>query len=485
MPDYQPTIGLEIHAELKTKSKMFCACPNGQGQEKEPNLNICPVCTGQPGALPVINQEAVKMVLLVGRALNCQINENTKFDRKNYFYPDLPKGYQISQYDQPLTQNGYLAIGGKKIGITRVHLEEDTGKSIHSAGADQSLVDLNRSGVPLLELVSEPDITSGQQAKDFCQELQRILRYLGVSDADMEKGQMRCEVNISISKDKTRGTKVEIKNLNSFRTVQKAIDFEIARQQEALEFGEKIIQETRGWNEAKQMTVPQRAKEQAHDYRYFPEPDLPPMRITTDKFSLAGNTVELPQSKKERFEKEYKLTSQQAQTLVNNKALADFFEAIISEAQSWAGDKYQAKDGQKLIWLAANYLLVELPKILRQRQETLAQIRFSAEDFAELMCLINSDDISSSAAQTVLAQMQAGGGDPSQIIAEKKLSQIGDRQKLAVLIAKIISANPKAVADYKRGQGNAVQFLLGQIMKETKGAADPLKALAIIKEQLN
>ena len=479
---YKPTIGLEIHAELKTKSKMFCSCPNGQGLEDRPNIHICPVCTGQPGALPVINKKAVEMVVAAGCALNCKVNEETKFDRKNYFYPDLPKGYQISQYDKPLTEGGYLEIDGKKIGITRIHLEEDTGKSVHPEGADHSLVDLNRAGVPLMELVTEPDIESGAQAKAFCQELQRIFRYLGISDADMEKGQMRCEVNISVSRDDQRGTKVEVKNLNSFKTVQRAIDFEIARQSEALDFGEKIIQETRGWNEAKQVTVSQRIKEEAHDYRYFPEPDLPSFSISEGFFKICE--VELPEAKRQRFMDEFSLSRQQAKDLINQKEIADLFEKVVSEADAWAGDKFQKEDRNKLVKLAANYLLVELPKILRQRGESLSALRFTPEDFAELMCLVNSGDISSSAAQTVLAKMQEKGGDPSQIIEEEGLSQIGDEAALTEVIGRIVEQNPKAIEDYKKGKGNAVQFILGAVMKETKGAADPRKAMEIIKVKL-
>src|SRR3989338_334807 len=273
---YKTTVGLEVHVELNTKSKMFCSCKNDP-DEKRPNFNICEICTAQPGTLPVANEEAIKKVIKTGLALNCKIATDSKFDRKNYFYPDLPKGYQISQYDQPLCEKGYLEIEGRKIGITRIHLEEDTGSLLHPEGADYSLVDLNRAGVPLMELVTEPDITSGSEAKKFAEQLQLIFRYLGVSDADMVKGLMRVEVNISVSRGKTLGTKVEIKNLNSFRVVQKAIDFEISRQEEVLESGEKVVQETRGWNDKKEITFSQREKEEAHDYRYFPEPDLPPL----------------------------------------------------------------------------------------------------------------------------------------------------------------------------------------------------------------
>src|SRR3990167_6594334 len=275
---YKPTIGLEIHCELNTKSKMFCSCHNNP-DETRPNYLICPTCAGHPGTLPVANEEAIKKVIKTGLALNCKIAEDSKFDRKNYFYPDLPKGYQISQYDQPLCEKGYLEIDGRKIGITRIHLEEDTGSLLHPEGADYSLVNLNRAGVPLMELVTEPDITSGREAKLFAEELQMILRYLGVSSANMEKGQMRVEVNISVSKDKKLGTKVEIKNLNSFKVVEKAVDFEIQRQEELLENKEKIVQETRGWHDKKEITFSQREKEEAHDYRYFPEPDLPAMHF--------------------------------------------------------------------------------------------------------------------------------------------------------------------------------------------------------------
>jgi len=271
---YAPVIGLEIHVELKTKSKMFCSCENNPF-EGDANSNVCPVCMAHPGSLPVINEEAVKKVIKTGLALNCQIAQESKFDRKNYFYPDLPKGYQISQYDKPFCKKGFLNINGKKIRITRVHLEEDTGKLLHPQGADYSLVDFNRAGVPLMELVTEPDLHSAKEARKFAEELQLIIRYLGVSNADMEKGQLRVEVNISLSKNKEMGTKVEIKNLNSFRIVEKAIDYETERQAEVLDSGKKVVQETRGWDEKKGITVSQREKEEAHDYRYFPEPDLP------------------------------------------------------------------------------------------------------------------------------------------------------------------------------------------------------------------
>ncbi|MDP3954438.1 MAG: Asp-tRNA(Asn)/Glu-tRNA(Gln) amidotransferase subunit GatB, partial [bacterium] len=317
---YTTTIGLEIHVELKTKSKMFCSCLNNS-DEKQPNVNVCPVCMGHPGTLPVINQEALKMVIKTGLSLNSLVPEHSKFDRKNYFYPDLPKGYQISQYDEPLCLGGFLNILDKKIRITRVHLEEDTGKLLHPAGVDYSLVDFNRAGIPLMELVTEPDITSAKEARLFAEELRLILRYLNVSDADMEKGQMRVEANISLRKSKKLGTKVEIKNLNSFRSVEYGINYEVERQRKILESGKKIIQETRGWDDAKEVTVSQRVKEEAHDYRYFPEPDLPPLSFSPQDIQKIKDEIpELPQQKRERFKKQFKLEDKDIEIFVQNRA---------------------------------------------------------------------------------------------------------------------------------------------------------------------
>jgi len=330
---YKPTIGLEIHAELKTNSKMFCSCKNDP-DEKRPNFNVCPICMAHPGTLPVANQEAIKDVIKTGIALNCEIARNSKFDRKNYFYPDLPKGYQISQYDMPLCGKGFLEIEGRKIGITRIHLEEDTGRLAHPEGADYSLVDYNRAGLPLMELVTEPDITSGREARLFAEELQMILKYLGVSSADMEKGQMRVEVNISISKNDKLGTKVEIKNLNSFKVVEKAVDFEIQRQREVLESGEKVVQETRGWHDKKEITFSQREKEEAHDYRYFPEPDLPALHFEEEYIIKIKITMpELPEQKRERFKKEYGLDDNSVEFFVTNKALSEYYEKVVSELE--------------------------------------------------------------------------------------------------------------------------------------------------------
>jgi aspartyl-tRNA(Asn)/glutamyl-tRNA(Gln) amidotransferase subunit B len=477
---YKPTIGMEVHVELKTASKMFCACRNELGLDRVPNSNICPVCTGQPGALPVANEKAIDFVIKAGLALNCQIARISKFDRKNYFYPDLPKGYQISQYDQPLCKKGYLEIGGKNIGITRIHLEEDTGKLIHQKGTDHSLVDFNRSGVPLMELVTEPDIESAEEAKKFCEELQLILRYIGISDADMEKGQMRCEANISIAKkdDKKLGTKVEVKNLNSFKSVEKAIKYELKRQEEALENKEKLIQETRGWDEGKMMTYPQREKESAHDYRYFPEPDLPPLELGADYVGkIKAGLSELPAQKIERFQKEYKLPRYDAEVLTRDKDLASFFEGSLSEACELC------EDDSKLAKLTANYIISELKKYLDEKTK-ITDLKLTPENFGELMGIIATGKINSSAAQMVLSEMVRTGADPEHIIAEKNLGQIEDDSEIEKIVEKVISDNPDPVADFKAGKQAALQFLLGQVMKESRGKAEPGKALVMLKNKL-
>ncbi len=469
---YKVVIGLEIHSELKTQSKMFCDCLNDP-EVGEANVNVCPICMSHPGTLPVMNQKAVEMVIKTGLALNGNIPDNAKFDRKNYFYPDLPKGYQISQFDLPLVEKGHLNIGDKKINITRIHLEEDTGKLIHPAKAQYSLVDFNRAGVPLMELVTEPDIENGQQAKSFCEELQLILRYLGVSEANMEKGQMRCEVNISLSPDKKMGTKVEIKNLNSFRVVERSIDYEIKRQSDVLDSGEKVIQETRGWDENKQRTFSQRIKEESKDYRYFPEPDLPPLSgLSKLSDELKGQIPELPQAKRVRFENEYKISMENINTLINNKGLADYFETVISELNTWLKIKL-ISDKQPLIKLTTNYILTELQKLLISSKSKIEDCKISPENFAEFITLINQKEISSSAAQTVLSEMFETGADPSNIIEEKDLKQVSDEGELDKIVKSVIKENPKPVEDLKSGKENALQFLVGKVMAASKGQANP------------
>ena len=472
---YQPVIGLEIHAELKTQSKMFCDCFN-DSDAQEPNINICPVCLGHPGSLPVINQKAIELVIKTALVLNCQIPQSSKFDRKNYFYPDLPKGYQISQYDLPLSTKGFLEIAGEKIKITRIHLEEDAGKLVHSSGLDYSLVDFNRAGLPLMELVTEPDITSGQQARQFCEELQLILRYVAVSDADMEKGQMRCEVNISlrpVKQKKKLGTKVEIKNLNSFRAVERAIDYEIKRQADLLESDEKIIHETRGWDENKQQTFSQRTKEEAQDYRYFPEPDLPPLTELADISSqLLAELPELPQPRRQRFIEEYKLPLADINILVANKGLADYFEQVVSELKTWLKIK-SIDDEQPMIKLTANYLLTELQKLLLTSKTKIDVCQISPENFAEFITLIQQKEISSSAAQTVLKEMFGTGIDPSHIVETKELKQVSDEESLSRVVKQVINDNPQPVKDYQAGKEKALQFLVGQVMAVSKGQANP------------
>jgi len=511
---YQPTIGLEIHIELNTKTKMFCDCRNNP-DERHPNILICPICMGHPGTLPVINQEAVRKVIKTGLALNCQIPEYSKFDRKNYFYPDLPKGYQISQLYQPLCINGYLEIESpevpppleegnypssraklttghsgvnKKIRIREVHLEEDTGKLIHPEGTGYSLVDFNRAGIPLMELVTEPDINSAKEARYFAQELQLILRYLDVSDADMEKGVMRIEVNLSLSKKEGElGTKVEIKNLNSFRAMEKGIDYEIERQGKLLKSGKKIIQETRGWDDIKEKTISQREKESAHDYRYFPEPDLPPLHHTKEFIDgIKAEIPELPQQRRARFAREYELDEKIIEVFVYNKDLGEYFEKVISEFEP----KLAKEKLLKLIKLASNYLITDLQGLLKSKdfltplEKKSLTGRVTPENFAEFITLIYDGKISSKIAKMVLSEMFQTGADPSRIIEEKGLNQITDEVEIEEVIKEVISKNPKVIEDYKKGKANAFQFLIGQVMMKTGGKANPQIVNKILKETL-
>ena len=526
--EYAPVIGLEIHVELKTKTKMFCASLNDP-DEKRPNFNICPVCMGYPGTLPVINHEAVRKVLLVGAALGCELAQVSNFDRKNYFYPDIPKGYQISQYARPLCLGGKLKVGGRDLRITRIHLEEDTGRSqhvteglqqategersaqgqqagVHDPSGDFSLVDFNRAGVPLMELVTEPDITSGSEVREFAEKLRLLLRYLDVSDADMEKGQLRVEVNISLrnkeeEKSNKFGTKVEIKNLNSIKAAASAVDYEVKRQSELLDNGDVIHQETRGWDEFKQITFSQRSKESAHDYRYFPEPDLPELRFSAGELEAIKQSLpELPEQKYDRFIAEYKLPAQDVDLLVNDPPLANYFEQVISELGSWDKLSHLTRPAEepvqnashiepgrhfaKLIKLSANYMITELKRRLNEAGLELKANKITAENFAELMVRIFHQEISSSAAQTVLEEMFISGKDPEEIIKEKNLGQMSDSADLQAIAETVIADNPKAVEDFKGGKTEAAKFLVGKIMMATKGKANPSVAQSLLEKLL-
>lgn len=473
---YTPVIGLEVHAELKTKSKMFCACANDP-EGKIPNTHICPVCTGHPGTLPVANEEAIKNVLMFGIAIGGKISKKSHFDRKSYFYPDLPKGYQISQYDRPFVEGGEL----EGVRIKRVHLEEDVASSKHigSGKENRTLVDFNRAGVPLMELVTEPDIKSGEQALRFAKELQRVLRCLHISDADMEKGQMRVEVNISLMKegDKEWGTKVEIKNLNSFRAVAGSISYEIKRQSELLEAGKTIIQETRGWDDEKNITVSQRTKESAHDYRYFPEPDLPEC-IFSDEYleSLSSARPELPDEKRRRFSEEFGLSSSQAEDLLDDLGSASYFEEAVSELKE--------KTKSANVVLLFNYLTTDLRGILGAKGKTFVDTSVSPEAFAHLIFLIQEGVLSSRLAKDLLLKIEETGGDPESLIKEGGIKFMGDDTSLLPIVREVIEKNEKAVSDYRKGKENSIAFLVGQGMAKTKGQADPEKLRELFKQEL-
>ncbi|MCL5733856.1 MAG: Asp-tRNA(Asn)/Glu-tRNA(Gln) amidotransferase subunit GatB [Patescibacteria group bacterium] len=483
--EYNPTIGLEIHIELKTKTKMFCDCSNDP-EEKNPNQNTCPVCLGHPGALPTINKKAVEAVIKVGLALDGNIAEKTKFDRKNYFYPDLPKGYQISQYDKPLVSRARL----KGINITRIHLEEDTGSLLHHwstegpAGPNQkqaisTLVDFNRSSAPLMELVTEPEFRSAKQVSDFAKELQRIVRYLGVSDADMEKGEMRVEANVSLN----MGTKVELKNINSFKAVEKAIEYETKRQEELLREGKKVKQETRGWDDPNKRTFSQRSKEEAHDYRYFPEPDLPMFETEIfDLENLKKSLGELPAARAHRFSKEYNLTDENIELLIEDKSIADYFEAAGSELL--AEDKKEGMSGYKLL---CSYLTNDLRGLINESKEYKDNYswmeKVPPEHLAHLVSMITTNKLTTILAKDIIKKMLESGLDPEDIAKNDNLSVSSDKE-LKEAIIKIVSEETKAIEDYKAGKGNAMQFLIGKTMQKLKGRGDPKQIRVLLEEVL-
>ncbi len=475
MSRYLTTIGLEIHLQLSTATKAFCACINTFGGEA--NTHVCPVCLGLPGSLPVLNSRYLRHAVKVALALNSEISGRMKFDRKNYFYPDLPKNYQISQYDMPLALGGYVDIISngklKKIGITRVHMEEDAGKLIHDDKERFSYVDFNRTGTPLLEIVSEPDISSPEEAYLYLRAIKSILKYLDVSDCNMEEGSLRCDANISIrpGRQKELGVKVELKNMNSFKGVRDALAYEEKRQAKSLSEGEKITQQTRLWNEAKQVTEPMREKEQAHDYRYFPDPDLLPFSIEEALIEEARSELpELPKQKKERLVKESCLPEYDASILVSDKALADFFESCL---------KLYPKPK-----VVANWLITDVQKYLNANNITISAVKTTPEHLTGMLKLIDNKTISGKLAKEVLSGMLSTGDSADIIVKKKNLVQITDENEIEKIAAEVVEENPKVVDDYLSGKTNAIGFLVGQLMKKTKGKANPQLANQIIKRKI-
>jgi len=471
--DYEAVIGLETHVQLKTKSKMWCGCANEFGAP--PNTNVCPVCLGLPGVLPVANEEALRLTALTGLLLNCQVSRFAKFDRKNYFYPDMPKNYQITQYDKPSTSNGYVDFefnaGVSRVRITRAHLEEDVGKNFHFE--QNSGVDFNRAGVPLLEIVSEPDLTSAEMAYQYLNALKDILIYGAVSDCDMEKGMVRCDVNVSVRPvgQQELGAKIEIKNMNSFSGVRRALEHEIPRQMEVVKQGGKLSQETRRWNDVAGITEIMRTKEMAHDYRYFPEPDLMPF-VPDDAWLAAvrARMVELPLVRKQRFMADYQLPAPDAETFVYDRPLAGYFEA--------------AAVGAKNPKAVANWVINNLRAMMTETQTALEQVKIKPADIPELVALVETGKISSKIAQDVFAEMFAGGESPAKIVERKGLAQVSDAGAIETFCDEVIAANPRSVQDYKAGKAAALNFLKGQVMKASKGKANPNLAGEILERKL-
>ena len=462
--DYEVIIGLEVHAELSTNSKMYCNCETKFGAD--PNTHCCPICTGMPGVLPVLNKKVVEYAVKMGLATNCEIARFSKQDRKNYFYPDLPKAYQTSQYDLPLCEHGHVDInvdGEKKtIGITRIHIEEDAGKLIHDAYTGDTLVDMNRCAVPLIEIVSEPDMRSAKDAIEYMQVLKSTLEYLEICDCKMQEGSLRCDVNLSVRKkgDTKFGTRTETKNLNSFKAIQNSIEFETNRQIEVLENGGTIYQETRRFDDAKGIGYAMRTKEDAHDYRYFPEPDLAPIVLSEEYIeNIKNNLPEMPNVKKARYIKEYGIPEYDADIITNSKEVAMYFEKVADISNN-------AK-------LSANWIMGDFASKLNEAEITISESKIKAKDLADLIKLIDNNTISSKIAKTVFEEMFETGKDPKSIVEEKGLVQITDENALQEIVNRIVENNPKSVEDYKAGRDRAIGFLVGQIMKETKGKANP------------
>jgi aspartyl-tRNA(Asn)/glutamyl-tRNA(Gln) amidotransferase subunit B len=481
---YEVVIGLECHAQVNTRSKMFCRCSTDYSGG-EPNTHVCPVCMGMPGVLPVINAQAVEYTIMTGLALNCEIPERAKFDRKNYPYPDLMKGYQVSEYDMPLCLNGYVDVEvdgqTRRIRINRVHLEEDTARLLHRSdqSGDYSLLDVNRAGMPLMEIVTEPDARSPQEAIAYLTKLHQILRYLGASDADMEKGNFRCEPNLSLRpRGETKyGSKVELKNLNSFRAALRGMEFEVERQTRILNQGGHVVSETRGWREETQETASQRSKEQAHDYRYFPEPDLPPLANSREYVEeLRRRLPELPDRRRERFMDAYGLTPYEANLLTESRARADYFEAAVNSSSG--GD---LAGRAKLI---SNWLLGELSRLLNNAGIEIDETKVTPVQLAALVSMVEAGKISGTAGKQVLDTMFETGRDPDAVVAELGLGRIEDKGVVASAVKTVLAANEKAVADYRAGKTQALNSLLGQVMKETRGRADAADVQALLIAEL-
>lgn len=510
----EPVIGLEIHVQLKTKSKMFCGCDN-HAEDAPPNTAVCPICMGHPGTLPVTNRQAVEWGVRVGLALNCTIPEHSKFDRKNYFYPDLPKGYQISQYDEPVAKNGYFEFSvptkeknerlSARVRITRAHLEEDAAKLLHGEDGVSSFVDFNRAGTPLVEIVTEPDFCSPLEAKTFLQELRLLMRYLKVSDADMEKGHLRCDANISLrpvidDPKKEKGSalqlypKTEVKNINSFRAVERALEYEILRQTRGWEEGKPpMVSTTRGWNDQKQVTEEQRTKEAAHDYRYFPEPDLPTLSLAEIAESARGGLPELPQARRRRFADEYGFSVSDARTLTDDPELADYTEQVISELAEWLRTLPEVEGTNEEVWTAhksklakliSGWLLSKLGGLMAEEKVAMKTLKITPENFAELIALIYGNKISSSAAQTILLQMMRTGADPSHVMEEKNLGQMSDEVGLNEVVVRVLAHHPEQIKEYKAGKVQVIKFLVGVVMKETEGRANPKRAEELLAKKM-